>query len=154
MKIFSWFSRITLSVFLLIGVASAASGDLWSWMDTLSDSIPFGYTLSQKISVTQITPAKVVFSSPPIQDELGNRIKKYTVSYSEYSLAKILENPSLLEQSKDKNFDFPVVNGNLTMELTASGDLLDPNKVYYVFIIPKDQNNIIGQISNELWIKL
>ena len=112
-------------------------------MDTLSDSIPFGYTLSQKISVSQITPSKVVLTSPVIQDELGNKIKKYTVMYGEYPLAKILETPTLIDQSKEKTFDFPVVNGNLTMELTASGDFLDPNKVYYVSIIPKDQNNIL-----------
>lgn len=40
------------------------------------------------------------------------------------------------------------------MDLTVTGDALDPSKVYYLSVIPKDQNNILGEISNELWIKL
>ena len=123
-------------------------------MDNLSDNIPFGYTLSQKISVSQISPSQVVLSSPAIQDELGNKIKKYTVMYSEYPLAQILQTPTLLDQSKEKTFDFSVVNWDLSMALTVTWDALDPAKVYYLSIIPKDQNNILGEISNEIRIKL
>ncbi|MEI7563651.1 MAG: hypothetical protein WCJ39_08740 [bacterium] len=123
-------------------------------MDNLSDSVPFGYTLSQKISVSQVSPTSVTLSSPAIQDDLGNKIKKYTVMYGEYPLAQILQTPALLDQSKEKTFDFPVVNGNLSMALSTTGDGLDPTKVYYVSIIPKDQNGILGEISNEMWFKL
>lgn len=110
MKPFSLFSKISILVLLFVGVTTAASGDLWNWMDNLSDNIPFGYTLTQKVSVTQISPSKVTLTSPAIQDELGNKIKKYTVMYSIYPLAQILQTPTLLDQSKEKTFDFPVVN--------------------------------------------
>ena len=109
MRFFSWFSRITLLLLLFVGVTSASTGDLWSWMDNLN-SAPFGYTLSQQVTVTQVTPTSVTISSPALQDDLGNKITKYTVMYSENPLSKILETPALLDQSLEKTFDFPVVN--------------------------------------------
>jgi len=39
---------------LLFGITSAATGDLRDWMDNLNGEIPFGYTISQKITVDQI----------------------------------------------------------------------------------------------------
>lgn len=153
MKISS-LARIFLLGALFVGVTTAASGDIWNWMDNLSDSIPFGYATSQKVAVTQITATKVVLNSPVIQDELNNKILKYTVMYSEYPLAQILENTALLDQSKEKTFDFSGTLGTgISMELTTA-DGLDPNKVYYLSVIPKDANSILGEMSNELWIKL
>lgn len=70
MKSFSWFSRIIIVALLFVGVTFASSGDLWSWMDNLSSSVPFGYTLSQTVTVTQVTPTSVTISSPPLQDDL------------------------------------------------------------------------------------
>lgn len=123
-------------------------------MDNLNGEIPFGYAVSQKVTVDQISMDKVVIKSPVIQDELGVKIKKYTVMYSQYPLSQILENTSLLDQSKEKTFEFTTVGTDVTMELTATGDAINPNVVYYLSVIPKDQNNILGEVSNELWFKL
>ena len=78
-------------------------------MDNLSNEIPFGYTANQKITVDQISVDKVVIKSPVISDDLGNKIKKYTVMFSQYPLSQILETTSLLAQSKEKTFDFATV---------------------------------------------
>jgi hypothetical protein len=123
-------------------------------MDNLNDEIPFGYAVSQKITVDQITTDKIVLRSPVIQDELGNQIKKYTVMFSQYPLSQILENTTLLDQSKEKTFDFPTVGTDITMELQSVADGINPNVVYYISVIPKDQNGILGEISNELRFKL
>lgn len=139
---------------LLFGITSAATGDLRDWMDNLNDEIPFGYAVSQKISVDQITATKIIIKSPVIEDELGTKIKKYTVMYSQYPLSEILEDTTLLDQSKEKTFDFATVGTTVTMELTADGDLITPTANYYISVIPKDQNGILGEISNELRFKL
>ena len=139
---------------LLFGITTAASWDLWDWMDNLSNEIPFGYTVSQKITVDQISLNKVVIKSPVISDDLGNKIKKYTVMFSQYPLSQILETTSLLDQSKEKTFDFTTVGTDITMELTLTGDALNPNLVYYLSVIPKDQSGILWEISNELRFKL
>ena len=78
-------------------------------MDNLNGDIPFGYANSQKITVDQISTDKIVIKSPVIQDELGSKIKKYTVMFSQYPLSQILENTDLLDQSKEKTFEFTTV---------------------------------------------
>ncbi|HBB04160.1 TPA: hypothetical protein DCZ39_04690 [Patescibacteria group bacterium] len=123
-------------------------------MDNLNSEIPFGYAVSQKISIDAIAVDKVVIKSPVIQDELGQKIKKYTVMYSQYPLSQILENPALLDQSKEKTFDFTTMDTTVTMELRLVEDMLNPSVVYYLSVIPKDQNGILGEISNELRFKL
>ena len=40
------------------------------------------------------------------------------------------------------------------MELTSTADGIVPSNVYYLSIIPKDENGILGEISNELRFKL
>lgn len=141
-------------VFLLFGITKAATGDLWDWMDNLNNDIPFGYTINQKISIDQITPDKVVIKTPVIQDDLGNKIKKYTVMFSPYPLSQILENATLLDQSKEKTFEFTNPGNEVTMELNASTDGINPSNVYYLSIIPKDDNGILWEISNEIRFKL
>lgn len=154
MKIFSSISKVLLIGALFVGVTSAASGDLRSWMDNLSDTISFWYAATQKISVSQITATKVVISTPKIQDDIGNDIKTYTVMYSQSPLSAILENTALLDQSKEKTFTFTTVTGIVSLELNAVADTIDPSKVYYISVIPKDQAGILGEISNEIWFKM
>jgi hypothetical protein len=139
---------------LLFGITSAATGDLRDWMDNLNDEIPFGYAVSQKIMVDSISADNIIIKSPVIEDELGNKIKKYTVMFSQYPLSQILENTALLDQSKEKTFDFTTVGAEVTMELKAIEDGINANNVYYVSVIPKDDNGILGEISNEIRIKL
>jgi uncharacterized protein YjiK len=113
---------------------------LRDWMGNLDTEIPFGYAVTQKITVDQIAMDKISIKSPIIQDDLGRTILKYTVMFSQYPLSQILETTSLLDQSKEKTFDFVVTDTNAIMELTVTGDVLNPNVVYYVSVIPKDQN--------------
>ncbi len=151
------FSKIFLVVGVLswaFGVTSAATWDLRNWMDNLNDEIPFGYGVSQKITVDQITPDKIIIKSPVIQDEFNVKIKKYTVMFSQYPLSQILEDPNLLDQSKEKTFDFTTVGTEITMELKTTEDVINPSTVYYLSVIPKDQNGILWEISNEIWFKL
>ncbi len=139
---------------LLFGITTAATWDLWDWMDNLSTETPFGYSVTQKITVDQISLDKIVIKSPVIQDEFGAQIKKYTVMYSQYPLSQILETTSLIDQSKEKTFDFPTVGTEVIMELTATGENFSSSNTYYLSIIPKNDNGILGELSNEIWFKL
>jgi len=112
-------------------------------IDNLNNEIPFGYAVTQKITVDQISMDKVSIKSPIIKDELGRTILKYTVIFSQYSLSQILDDNSLLSQSKQKTFDFVATDTVGIMDLIATGDVLNPNVVYYVSVMPKDQNGII-----------
>ena len=154
MKIFSSISKFLLIGALFVGVTTAASGDLRSWMDNLSDTISFWYAATQKISVSQITASKVVINTPKIQDDIGNDIKTYTVMYSQSPLSAILENTALLDQSKEKTFTFTTITGTISLELNATADSIDPSKVYYISVIPKDQAGILWEISNEIRFKM
>jgi hypothetical protein len=58
-------------------------------------------------------------------------------------LSAILENTNLLDQSQEKSFTFTVVTGTVSMELNAVADSIDPTKVYYLSVIPKDQAGIL-----------
>src|SRR5574344_368425 len=98
-------------------------------MDNLSDDIPFGYAASQKITVDSISVDKIIIKSPVIEDELGNKITKYTVMFSQYPLSQILENSTLLDKSKEKTFEFTTVNTGVTMELNATTDGITPTNV-------------------------
>ena len=138
------FLYICLSLSLLFGVTTASTGDLWDWMDNLSSDIPFGYdSSSQSVTVDQITTAKVILKSPVIEDELGNKITKYTVMISKYPLSQILDNVDLLDESQEKTFEFSSVSSTVTMELTVATDGLSASQVYYVSVIPKDDNGIL-----------
>lgn len=151
------FLRISVAIILLsgiIGITTAGTWDLWDWMDNLNTEIPFGYAVTQKVTVDQITLNDITIKSPVIKDESGNKIKKYTVMFSQYPLSQILETTSLLDQSKEKTFDFTTPADDITMQLTVTWDTLNPNVVYYLSVIPKDQNGILGEISNEIRFKL
>ena len=63
--------------------------------------------------------------------------------YSQYPLSQILDNVALLDQSKEKTFDFTTVGTDVTMELNAATDGINPSTVYYLSVIPKDQNGIL-----------
>jgi len=57
--------------------------------------------------------------------------------------------------SREKTFDFTTLPATgITMQLNAVADSITPSVVYYVSVIPKDQNGILGEISNELRFKL
>ncbi len=155
MKLFLRISIIVLALSLgIVGLSKADTWDLRNRMDNLNSQIPFGYATTQKITVKEVTVDHIVIQSPIIQDELGNQIKKYTVMYSQYPLSQILEDTSLLSQSKEKTFDFTTVDTGITMELITTGDNLTPSSVYYLSVIPKDQNGILWEISNEIRFKL
>ncbi len=145
-----WFS-------LLIGIITLIGINVhWQWLselfDTLDSNITFWYTTNQTISIKEITDQKIVIESPIIINNTQN-ITKYTIMYSEYSLAEMLEKNDLLNQIKEKAFTLSWTQNPFTMELSLS-DNIDPTKKYYLFIVPKDQNNNLWEVSNEIRFRL
>ena len=83
-----------------------------------------------------------------IVDELGGKIKTYTVMYGEYTMDQIIAVTNLINSAKEKTFNFTGTETVLDMELNLY-DGLDPSKTYYVRVIPKDTNGVGGQISTQ-----
>lgn len=134
--------------YLALGTTFAQTSNLTDRLDDLSNETTFGYNETVKISIKEITAQKVVIQSPMIVDELGGKIKKYTVMYGEYTMDQIIADTNLINSAKEKTFDFTGTETVLDMELNLY-DGLDPSKVYYVRVIPKDANGIGGQISTQ-----
>jgi len=61
--------------------------------------------------------------------------------YGENTMDQIIADTSLIDNAKEKTFTFSGTETILNMELNLY-DGIDPNKVYYVRIIPKDTNGI------------
>ena len=66
--------------------------------------------------------------------------------YGEYTMEQIIADTNLINSAKEKTFNFSGTETTLEMELNLY-DGLDPNKVYYIWIIPKDVNGAGGGIS-------
>lgn len=138
-----------------VSVIFAQTDDLWDWIDDLADEIPFGYIgADDKIEVKEITEEKVVIESPLIVWELGEEISNYTVMYSTNSLTEILEDSQLLDDSLERDFDITSSDPKFTIELDKIESNIDADKIYYAMIVPKDDNDIAGELSNEICFQL
>ena len=82
-----------------------------------------------------------MIQSPVIVDELGGKIRKYTVMYGEYTMDQIIADTNLINSAKEKTFNFSGTETVVDMELNLA-DSIDPAKVYYVRVIPKDANGV------------
>lgn len=120
------------------------------WQDTL-----FWYTTDKQISTKSISTTKFVIESPVILDDFNEKIVNYTVIYSKYPLAEILDNTALLSESMEKNYTNLDLASKSTfdIELLAT-DGISADQIYYVSVVPKDQNDILWEVSNELCFKL
>ena len=142
---------------LWLGMVFAASGDLQSLIWNITDDVLFWYDDNSQITIKEVTASKVVIETPILKDELWDVISKYYITYGPYSLDELLNNAradELMGQFKDKLVTTTLTTWTLTIELTATGDNLDPNKKNYLVIIPKDQYDMPGSMSNEVWFQL
>jgi hypothetical protein len=101
----------------------------------------FGYGSEDKISVDVIDTSFITIVSPVLKDEFEDVISDYTLMYGEYPLVDVLDDPSLLEYSKEKafeNMEFGL-DTTFTLDLVASIDQLDANIIYYVVVVPRDE---------------
>jgi hypothetical protein len=136
------------ALYLVSSFVSAQTINLTDLLNDMSNETTFGYNDNIKISIKEVTPQKVVIQSPIIVDELGGKIKTYTVMYGEYTMDQIIADTNLISSAKEKTFTFTGTEAILDMELNLY-DGLDPAKSYYVRVIPKDQNGVGGQISTQ-----
>lgn len=130
-----------------------AQSNLNTWIDSLSAKTPFGYTTLEKIWIWSITSQEATITSPFIIDELWGKIKKYTIMYSQHPIDDMLNNTDLLNQAKEKTFDFIGTETWINMKLNIS-DGIDPTKIYYILVMPKDSSWIWWDISNQIRFKL
>jgi hypothetical protein len=129
---------------MLIGLSfTQAQSDLSDFLDSLLEDVKFGYT-NEKITVTNITPTSITLSSPVVMDNVGDPVLSYTVMYWPVPLADVQGNDvAILDQYQEKLFTFPSVQSTISMTLSTA-DQLDPSKIYYVTIVPRN-------IQGEMW---
>jgi len=136
-------------LFLPVSFVSAQLGDdildgiLW-WFE-----YNFGYS-NETISVKNITSTSITLESPVVQDWDWDDVTHYTLMYGESPFASIIDSAdfSLFNSLKDKNFpSVTPVSNKVTFALNASADSLTPTKIYYVTVVPFDDDGNMWQVS-------
>ncbi len=149
------FSFILWALFA-ISLFSVSFGDsVLDYLDDLGGTVLFGYSSTEQISVDSIDSSSITIESPVLEDEFEDIISDYTLMYEEYPLIDVLDDPSLLDYSREKNFSNLdlVWENNFTMELDT-GDDIDDETIYYVVAVPKDDAWSLWEISNEICFRL
>lgn len=151
-KLISFVLWVTLALTL---VGFSFSDSVLDYLEDIGGDILFGYAALDKISVDAIDDNSIVINSPVLKDEFQEIISNYTLMYGEYPLIDVLDDPTLLEYSREKAFD----NLNLTLDSVFTmdldtGDEIDKDTVYYVVVVPKDDAWSMWEISNEICFRL
>jgi len=149
--LFNKFLWITFGFVLVCGAFAFAQEDLWSWMDDLLMDMNFGYNSSTDIRIESVTDDKIVIWSDVVEWELGEQIELYVAMYSEYPISELLDNSSKLWDVEEKEFDIGDNDwkDKFEVELDVSRDDIDPDTVYYVSLIPKDDFGMPWDLSKE-----
>lgn len=151
------FISFILVVSLVLTMVSVSFSDsVLDYLDELGWDILFWYASDDGISVDVIDTSFITITSPVLKDEFDEVISDYTVMYGEYPLVDVLDDPSLLEYSKEKafeNLEFGT-DTTFTMDLATSTDQLDPDIIYYVVVVPRDDTGNLWEVSNELCFRL
>jgi len=88
-----------------ISLFSVSFGDsVLDYLDDLGGTVLFGYSSTEQISVDSIDSSSITIESPVLEDEFEDIISDYTLMYEEYPLIDVLDDPSLLDYSREKNF--------------------------------------------------
>jgi len=88
-----------------ISLFSVSFGDsVLDYLDDLGGTVLFGYSSTEQISVDSIDSSSITIESPVLEDEFEDIISDYTLMYGEYPLIDVLDDPSLLDYSREKNF--------------------------------------------------
>jgi len=134
---------------LFAGTALAQEDEFWDWLSDLPDT-GFGYTSDQKIEVTSVSSTKIEITSPVPVDELWDPIADYRIIYSKFPIFKVLEDISLLDEFQEKTHTVSNVDDkdSFTVELNIDDDDIDPDKIYYISIVPQDPYGMPGEFSN------
>ncbi len=151
-KLISFVLWATLA-FTMVGFSFSDS--VLDYLDDIGGDILFGYASSDEISVDAINNNSVTIKSPVLKDEFDDVIGDYTLMYGEYPLMDVLDDPTLLDYSREKTFENLdlVWDSTFTMDLESSDDV-DQDTIYYVVIVPKDDAWSMWEISNEICFRL
>ena len=146
---------ISLLLMLTVSFFSITVNAQWLWdlIDSLWSEISFWYTTTEKITIKEIADEKAIIQSPLIKNQNNENISNYTLMYSEFPLTEILENTSLLNETKEKTITLTGSWDPFYVELWIS-DWLNPITKYYLFIIPKDATGNLWEVSNEIWFNI
>lgn len=149
--LFNKFVWIIFGATLVCGAFVFAQDDIWSWMDDLLMDMNFGYNSSTNVRIESISDSKIVIGSDVVEGELWEQIELYVAMYSEHPISSLLDDASKLGDVEEKEFDIGDNNGDGTfmVELDVSSDHIDPDTVYYVSLIPKDDFGMPGDLSKE-----
>lgn len=151
-KLISFVLWATLALTL---VGFSFSDSVLDYLDDIWGDILFGYASSDEISVESIDDNSVTLKSPVLKDEFDDVISDYTLMYGEYPLMDVLDDPTLLDYSREKTFENLDLDwtSTFTMDLESSDDV-DQDTIYYVVIVPKDDAWSMWEISNEICFRL
>jgi len=132
---------------------SFAQDDLGDRVESLLDD-SFGFGGDANIEVKHIDNDSLVIKSDVVFWELWEKILDYSFMYWEYDIQSAIVNTELLDEFEEKNININDNDDGFEIEFDKNDDNIDPDKIYYMVAVPKDEFGIPWEISNEICFKL
>lgn len=147
-KIFS-FTLWLLAIWLFSFAVVSADLDEKKLTELFEWSALFGYDDTHKVTVNSITNSSITLSSPVLESDLGEKIDDYVVLYGKHSFDELLNDPELLKNFTEVAYSSNDSQNEFTMKLENFSSS-DTSSIFYVVVIPRDNWNILWNMSNEI----
>lgn len=126
-----------------------AQDDLGDRVESLLDD-SFGFGVDASIEVENIDNDNITIRSDIVFWELWEKILDYSFMYWEYDIQSAIWNTDLLDEFEEKNISIDENDNSFEIEFNKDDDNIDPDKIYYMVAVPKDEFGIPWEISNEI----
>lgn len=144
-------------VFTLISVNVVSAAGILDYFQESQWSITpnAGYVDWMNIEISSIDEASVVVTTPIVQTELEERMNNYVLMYGTNTLSDLLEDSTLIDNFQDKVFAVTTsAVAQLDLNLDLFEDLLNPEVIYYAWVLPIDDFDIVWTMSNQVCFRL
>lgn len=144
-------------VFTLISVNIVSAAGILDYFQESQWSITpnAGYVDWINIEVSSIDENSVTITTPIVQTELEERMNNYVLMYGTNTLSDLLEDSTLIDNFKDKSFTVTTsAIAQLDLNLNLLEDALNPNTIYYAWVLPIDDFDIVWTMSSQVCFRL
>lgn len=148
---------IIVALFTLISVNIVSAAGILDYFQEAQWSITpnAGYVGWAAIEVSSIDQESVVVTTPIVQTELEETMGNYVLMYGTNTLSDLLEDSSLIDNFQNKSFKVTTsAIAELDLNLDLIEDWLNLNDIYYAWVLPIDEWDIVWTMSNQVCFRL
>lgn len=114
----------------------------------------FGYKDGNQVNVKDISENTITFTSPALKNESNEQITNYDVLFGINTLGKIVDDTTLFDTLKTKKVVYTGAEAEFSFALTVEDNALQPENIYYAYVLPKDVGEMPGAVSREFCFNL